>query len=233
MTAENEPTAGVWPPPPNGLPDQEDWKSKPFRPVTRIGQVAIVFLVIGAIAYFLELFCDVVVIYASSLHSAAALQTKASDSIAVLSTIESVCLLVAGIPFLIWLYRACANLTALGVPNPRFSPGWAVGSYFVPFLGIYCPFLSMREVWNGSMTAGNHQSTLVVGLWWWLWIAANALGCIIGVDSVIHAHNADQDQYVSFVYNALFLASSLLAVRVVATVSQSQVRKHAEMSARS
>src|SRR4030095_10643316 len=37
------------------------------------------------------------------------------------------------IPFLIVLHRAYANLSPLKARNLEFSPGWAVGWWFIPF----------------------------------------------------------------------------------------------------
>lgn len=51
------------------------------------------------------------------------------------------------IVFLIWLYRSHKNLYALRPTALNFSPGWAVGWWFVPFLAFYKPFQVVREVW--------------------------------------------------------------------------------------
>src|SRR5690349_16122694 len=37
------------------------------------------------------------------------------------------------IPFLIWVHQTYRNLSALGAQDLTYSPGWAVGYFFIPF----------------------------------------------------------------------------------------------------
>lgn len=48
--------------------------------------------------------------------------------------------------FLIWEYRAFNNLSVLRARNLEFSPGWAVGWWFVPFANLVKPFQVVREL---------------------------------------------------------------------------------------
>lgn len=57
---------------------------------------------------------------------------------------------VTAVLFLLWVGRVYGNLPALGAHRMRFSPRWAVGTFFVPALNLVWPFLVMREVWNAS-----------------------------------------------------------------------------------
>ena len=41
--------------------------------------------------------------------------------------------------WLVWIHRAYANLDALGARDTKYSPGWAVGWYVVPFLNFMRP----------------------------------------------------------------------------------------------
>jgi len=52
--------------------------------------------------------------------------------------------------FLIWEYRSFNNLSALEARNLEFSPGWAIGWWFVPFANLFKPFQAMRELWAES-----------------------------------------------------------------------------------
>jgi hypothetical protein len=96
-------------------------------------------------------------------------------------------LLAAGIVFLIWFHRACANAWALGAFPMSITPGWAVGGFFVPFLNLVRPFQAMREVWHGSRREQG-QGTPLIGLWWGTWLASGVLGWVgakadsLGVD---------------------------------------------------
>src|SRR5687767_1529604 len=49
-----------------------------------------------------------------------------------------------------WIHRAHANLRDAGTDGLEFTPGWAVGWYFIPFANLIKPFQAMRELWNAS-----------------------------------------------------------------------------------
>jgi len=54
------------------------------------------------------------------------------------------------VAFLMWMHRAHRNLPALGAQNLKYSPGWAVGGWFVPFLNLVRPYQVMGEIWRES-----------------------------------------------------------------------------------
>lgn len=81
------------------------------------------------------------------------------------------------ISFSFWKYRAYENLPALGAREVRYSPGWAVGFYFIPILNLFRPCQAMFDIWRGSdpaqvPPAGRPASASLVGWWWGLWIVA-------------------------------------------------------------
>jgi uncharacterized protein DUF4328 len=54
------------------------------------------------------------------------------------------------IAFLVWFYRAYANLPALGMEPLDPGAGWAIGGWFVPFLNLVRPKEIMNDIWRGS-----------------------------------------------------------------------------------
>jgi hypothetical protein len=75
--------------------------------------------------------------------------------------------------FLIWIHRANRNARALGAQNMRYTPGWSVGWFFVPFANLVMPYQVMQEIWRASSDPANWQSTsggALVGWWWTLWV---------------------------------------------------------------
>lgn len=75
--------------------------------------------------------------------------------------------------FGMWVYRAAANVEVAAVPGFDYTPGWAVGWFFVPFANLFKPFAAMRQIWNASH--GNESGDLDSGnpflaFWWGLWI---------------------------------------------------------------
>lgn len=107
--------------------------------------------------------------------------------LAVLGSLESLVRFGLIIMFLIWLYRCHKNLPALGAENLEFSPGWAVGWWFIPFLCLYKPFQVVREVWNESdpdvapddirFHVAPGAPTLMV-LWWALFLIGNFISSV-------------------------------------------------------
>ena len=59
-------------------------------------------------------------------------------------------LVASAIAFLLWLYRVCENLRAYRTRAFEFTPGEAVGSFFIPFLNLYRPYEAVREAWLAS-----------------------------------------------------------------------------------
>src|SRR5579885_27683 len=78
--------------------------------------------------------------------------------------------LPALIVFLAWVYRASRNARALGAEGMKYTPGWSVGWFFVPFANLVLPYLVMREIWQASRAEPGlewRQSPIspVLGVW--------------------------------------------------------------------
>lgn len=77
--------------------------------------------------------------------------------------------LVALLVFLRWVYCTAVNLRTLGVEGLRFSPGWAVGWFFVPIMNLFRPYQAMSEIARASDTDDSDsrgRATLWVTTWW-------------------------------------------------------------------
>lgn len=70
---------------------------------------------------------------------------------------------------LFWIYRANKNASALSDLPLEYSPGWAVGWFFVPIAGWFKPYQVMLEIYKASRTPANWHKTKsasIVGCWW-------------------------------------------------------------------
>jgi uncharacterized protein DUF4328 len=88
-------------------------------------------------------------------------------------------LVVSGICILRWIYVACSNARQLATAPMKFTPGWAVGWYFIPILNLWKPYHAMREIWRVSANPGNPESVPESGLlsaWWFFYIVASLSG---------------------------------------------------------
>lgn len=81
-----------------------------------------------------------------------------------------------------WIVLAHRNLPALGARHLEFTPGWAVGWFFVPIANFWKPYQAMRSLWQNSRDAARpdiQDTTWVLPVWWGLWIISLVLGNIV------------------------------------------------------
>lgn len=138
---------------------------------------------------------------------------------------------LACIPFLIWLHRAAANLPALGARELRFSPRWAVGWWFVPLANYVMPVAVLVEVWKAS-DPGAPPTTdralrralavdALVPVWWLLWSGGNLVLTFArsATDNSAALDAPDPWRAVGF---AAIAAAGILAAVLVRTVTARQ-----------
>lgn len=78
-----------------------------------------------------------------------------------------------------WIHRGHRNLHEARIAGLKFSPGWAVGWYFVPIALYFKPFQAMRELWTASHNRADSLSAPApgnLGMWWTFWIIGSILG---------------------------------------------------------
>lgn len=141
--------------------------------------------------------------------------------------------------FLVWFYRVNKNLRRLGNDNLEFTPGWAVGWFFIPFANLVRPFQVMREVWEGSdpdrlpteeyssnplISYSSGASGLVIA-WWALFLLSNLVGNITslllaGSDPGIG--DLQVSTTVNIVWHALISVSILVTVRLIDRITKWQ-----------
>lgn len=86
-------------------------------------------------------------------------------------------LAVASVAFCMWIFRASKNIQAFGRPL-KMSPGWAVGSFFIPILSLWRPYVAIANVWEMSDPdlgpyAPTKGKTFVL-VWWIVWAISGA-----------------------------------------------------------
>ena len=80
---------------------------------------------------------------------------------------------VTAITFLKWIYRAYKNVQGFGAEGLRFSPGWAIGYYFIPILSLIRPVQVMSEIWRASYDPRNwpqSPGSWLIAAWWTLFL---------------------------------------------------------------
>ena len=89
--------------------------------------------------------------------------------------------LPTAVTFMVWVHRANSNCRGFGAKGMKFTPGWAVGFFFVPIMSLYKPYYCMKEIWDVSSDPVNWQRVrggALVGLWWMLWLISGGLSVV-------------------------------------------------------
>lgn len=92
--------------------------------------------------------------------------------------LASIGLLAVGIVFLVWFHRAATVARAAGLPA-RYSPGLAVGAWFIPFANWFMPYQAAVD-----LLPPGHPQRGVVGRWWVLWLGTQFVGIFVGLASL-------------------------------------------------
>jgi len=130
--------------------------------------------------------------------------------------------------FGIWIYRANFNARELGATGMRFSPGWAVGWYFIPIAFLWKPYQAMKEIWQASKNPLAWQKVprgSILPWWWTFWIA----GCLMGkvtLPSTLGARTVDgliAATTISLVNGVVDIIAALLAAALVNEVTSMQM----------
>jgi len=149
--------------------------------------------------------------------------------------------------FLIWMRRSYWNILALGNRRLEYSPAWAVGCWFVPFVNLARPFSIIKEIWrksdpetleleNAPLAQTVEQSSIVApmfGLWWGLWIISN-VASNFSTRFSLGANTLDEHIgtfWVDIVASVLTAFAALLAITVVRAVTARQEERHKRLTA--
>jgi hypothetical protein len=105
--------------------------------------------------------------------------------LSLLETTSGLVWIATAVLFSTWVYRATANLPALGAVATRFTPAAAVWAFFIPFVNLVRGHQVMAMIWNESQPrpltfAGflKARSIPLVNWWWGLWIGSRVMGWI-------------------------------------------------------
>ena len=128
-----------------------------------------------------------------------------------------------------WAYRAHSNLPALSHEPLRFTPGWAIGYYFIPFANLVMPYLATKELWvrsGGDETDTAPQASPLVNLWWIFWLLANMFDVASGLLIPLTKNTSAYWLIVSILKiatNSFYLVATLLVIQLVRQITLRQM----------
>lgn len=130
--------------------------------------------------------------------------------------------------FVIWLYRAYSNLRAFDPSRPLdHSPGWAVGSFFIPFVNLIIPYRAVRETWQKSgppdeALFAEPKPPSYFPVWWLFWILASIAGNIAMRASFSGEVDQTSITMTSIAASALSIIAAFFAYMVVNAIDKRQ-----------
>ncbi|MEQ1604014.1 MAG: DUF4328 domain-containing protein [Pyrinomonadaceae bacterium] len=125
--------------------------------------------------------------------------------------------------FFFWLHRVYNNLPVIGSRNLEFSPGWAVGWWFIPFANLIQPFKIVKELYIESRNRANEADDdySAENIWLW-WIAFLLGGFVLRIsDLMIGSGNQPDSKYfpVAFLVGQIFfIVSASFAIVIIRQV---------------
>ena len=147
-------------------------------------------------------------------------------------------LVVAAFIFIRWFHRAYRNLIALGAGELRFTPGWAIGGWFVPILNLWRPKQIANDVWRGSdptyetgfLVWRHRGAPAVFAVWWGLFLVANwssqvALRLSLTADDLSQLRNATTAYLVADGTDALAALAAIVVVRRTTARQEERARR--------
>jgi hypothetical protein len=161
---------------------------------------------------------------------------EAIDGLAgLLNLVVRVALIIA---FCLWIYQAHKNLTLLGTRGLTYTPGWAVGWFFIPIMQLFRPYQVTQELWKASSQLEplrdpfawqrNSGSGLILA-WWLLWVLGDVLNGF--VFRAFWKQNPSPDElasalYVTCVADGVHILAAVLAIFVVNAIVRRQTETH-------
>jgi hypothetical protein len=193
--------------------------------------MALLFVYVGTGALGLVMGVVIAALHAGSSDLELALALERAERLeAPLSILVFVATAVA---FARWKLAAYRLIPAFGGPPPSFTPGWAVGSYFVPIVNLYRPYQIMGEIWeesepDGLAFDGDAGGRWLIRAWWGAWLLTQALAQVSRLLDGSASASPDARDTAAFVLFAALMGAGVLAALVVRMVDARQQARGAE-----
>ncbi|MFT4214988.1 MAG: DUF4328 domain-containing protein [Microbacterium sp.] len=187
------------------------------RDLTRFGHLAAspqILLVVGglisAVSIGVELFGVAAITTFIDTDYESLDQLSAYDTLTSISSILAAAATIGtAVLWVIWQYRAAELVSG----RTRRTPGWHVGSWFVPIVSFWFPYQNISDLWRAS-----HRSVPSWQLpWWLLWLSG---GILTQVATRIYLAAEDlsvlrSSMWLSAMADLLLLAAAPLGVLVI------------------
>lgn len=126
----------------------------------------------------------------------------------------------------IFMYRANANVRALGAVGVENSPMWCGGYWFIPILLLFKPYQCMSEINRASQDPLNpswktNEPHAMMGSWWACWLVANFLSNLSSRPAISEVLGSSI-WIVSLIAAILFVAAGIMLIKILGSISALQ-----------
>ena len=214
---------------------------RPFTSAHVRANIVKILLIVGAIAAGMSLLADALSLAFPPLTEDQELADNVTGAALMfitflLAVVELVIYVATVVFFCMWLYRAYGNLRAFN-PSQRldYSPGWAVGSFFVPFVNLILPYRAVKEVWQKSvppdeLLLSKPGPPASFPIWWLFWLLASIAGNISMRASFNEKVSESTAAMISIVAGALSIVAAFFAWLVVDAIDKRQQETSARIN---
>ena len=203
---------------------------KPFNSAHVRAATVKILLIVGAVVTAISLVVEALSLAVPVADEQALVENPLSAVVTLLMILVGLLVLIVYVVtvvfYLMWLFRAHNNLQAFDPwCRTNYSAGWAVGSFFVPFVNLVVPYRAVKEVWQKSGppdVLAEPGPPASFGLWWTFWL----LACFAGRLSLRLTFNENVAEstatQVSIVASALSIIAAFFAYLVVDAIDKKQ-----------
>ena len=136
-----------------------------------------------------------------------------------------VAMLICIVLVCMWIHRAHSNLHQAGIEGLEFTPGWAVGWYFIPFANLVKPYGAMRELWHASHGQTGDLAApapSLINYWWAAWIAGNIISNISMQMVMRDPSLVSGGAFIGAIGSILGLIAAVMLLQLVQRISAAQ-----------
>lgn len=145
-----------------------------------------------------------------------------------LGSLQVLIYIATAVSFLMWLYRSYGNLPSFGTPsrNISYSAGWAVRSFFIPFVNLVVPYRAVKELWRNSTPTDaflrNESPPAWFPLWWLFWLLSNFASRIYSRVALREDISREVIAIGGVLADALTIIAAIFAIVVVEEITRRQ-----------
>jgi hypothetical protein len=158
----------------------------------------------------------------SSAHAADSLVRGLGDTAVVL-------LLITGVVFIWWFYRARVNTNSWGALGERLSTGWAIGCWVCPVVSLWFPYRMMRDVFVDTDSYRGLGRRPVVAWWWAVYLLGTVFGLIVRVTrsdpNTVMVDALANHIMLEIIGQVVTIIAAALAIVVVRSLTEAQTRR--------